>query len=108
MPMHARVATLRLWSRRTNAALAAIVALCSLLYAAFLLTALSHASTRAALAERIDEHGARLTSLEEEYLTLEAAITPERAAQFGLVVPAASQTVFAEAQTPALSVGASR
>ena len=103
--MHSRVATLRLWNKRLNAGLGAMVALAALLYAVFLLLAVTEAAARAHAGERAEVLSAHLASLEERYLALEREITPARAEELGLVKPRAAATVFADTQGPTLTLG---
>lgn len=98
--MHSRVATLRLWSKRLNTVLGALIALFALLYAVFLLMAVAHASARAAASERVEELAARLSTLESRYLALEREVTPARAEALGLIKPSVSTTVFSDAHEP--------
>lgn len=102
--MHARVSTLRLYANRISAFCAAVIALCALLYGVFLLLAVTHTASRARAQAGIERSTAELASLEQRYLALQQQITPARAADFGLVKPASSATVFADANAPALTL----
>lgn len=101
--MHTHTAVLRLYASRASAAFAAVIAVSALLYGIFLLLAVTHTASRARAEARIGSLTASLATLEERYLALEGQVTPGQAESLGLVTPASSATVFADANAPTLT-----
>jgi hypothetical protein len=71
------------------------IALSLLLYGVFLLEAVAHTAARAEAEEEMVVISSRLAVLEEEYLEKTRAISPARAAEFGLTEPVSVTTVYA-------------
>ncbi|MSR70846.1 hypothetical protein EXS62_02295 [Candidatus Kaiserbacteria bacterium] len=85
------------YAARTMALLAGAVALCLFLYGAFLLGAVAHAAGRTQAERQVRTTLAQVGTLENRYLALTKAISPERAATMGFVSPVAVSTVYADA-----------
>lgn len=102
--MYSTATTIRFYANRASAGLAAIIALSALLYGVFLLLAVTHTASRARAESDIGKLTASLATLQETYLVLERQITPSRAEALGLVKPASSATVFADASAPTLTL----
>lgn len=92
------------YAARATVFLCAAVAVSLFLYGAFLLTAVQHTAARAAAERSINSATARLSVLEERYLTQTQWLTRERAAALGFVAPARVTTVFSNAQNTALTL----
>jgi len=85
---------------RVAATLGGLLALSIFLYGTFLLLAVMHTAARTTLERQITTTVAELGELEAQYLAQTKNLTPERAAELGMVAPLSVSLVFTgEAQT---------
>ncbi len=98
------LAVFQTYLARTIAVLAGLCAVAVFLYSVFLLLAVSHTAARSSAQKQIAAIGARLGTLEMQYLAATKDLTPERANVLGFVSPTTQTTVFAGAAVRALSL----
>lgn len=79
---------------RVAASLGGLCALAIFLYGVFLLLAVMHTAARTSVEREITATVAMLGDLEAQYLAGTKKLTPERAAELGMVVPQSVSVVF--------------
>ena len=97
--------TIAMWNvrlQRLTVLLCGVCALAVFCYAAFLLMAVAHAARITGAEQHIATLKTDVSKLQSEYLAATKALTPERAAALGFVVPEVVVAVYAS--TPALSL----
>lgn len=85
---------LRQYFPRIAAGLGGLCALAIFLYGTFLLLAVMHTAGRTSLERQINTTVAALGDLEAQYLAETKKLTPERAAELGMVAPTHVSVVF--------------
>lgn len=98
------VALYNQYARSAFAVLAGICAVSVFLYGVFLLEAVAHTASRARAANEIKSIKSHLSDLESQYLSATQSLTPERAQALGFVPPASVATVYAQGNTPVLTL----
>jgi hypothetical protein len=88
---------------RSVVLLAVVLAASVFLYSTFLLEAVAHTAAETTADAQLQSITEQLSTLENQYLTLTQALTPQKAAALGFVTPTAVASVYAHGESGSLS-----